>query len=206
MISGTITDRLGRSCPADAGRVLAPGAAAAPVSIGLNCALGAKEMRAHIAEIARIADTLVCAYPNAGLPNEFGLYDESPDYMAGLLAEFADAGLVNIVGGCCGTTPAPHRCARSPASRRADPGDAAAAAPVRARAFTLTPEIPFVNVGERTNVTGSAVFRKLVTAGDYAGGARRRARSGRERRADHRRQHGRGPARLRSRDGRRSST
>src|ERR687887_1140728 len=79
---------------------------AAPFSVGLNCALGAKEMRAHIAELSRIADTLVCAYPNAGLPNEFGLYDESPEYMAELLAEFADAGLVNIVGGCCGTTPA----------------------------------------------------------------------------------------------------
>ena len=78
---------------------------AAPLSIGLNCALGAKEMRAHIAEIGRVADTLVCAYPNAGLPNEFGRYDESPEYMAALLGEFADAGLVNIVGGCCGTTP-----------------------------------------------------------------------------------------------------
>ena len=143
---------------------------ATPVSIGLNCALGAKEMRAHIAEIARIADTFVCAYPNAGLPNEFGRYDESPDYMAGLLAEFADAGLVNIVGGCCGTTPehiAPS-CARSRARPRRSPR-----MPRRLRlsgleAFTLTPEIPFVNVGERTNVTGSAKFRKLVTAGDYA--------------------------------------
>src|ERR1700686_1086552 len=80
---------------------------AAPFSIGLNCALGAKEMRAHIADLARVADTLVCAYPNAGLPNEFGLYDESPEYMASLLAEFAEGGLVHIVGGCLRTTPPP---------------------------------------------------------------------------------------------------
>src|SRR5690606_16068547 len=76
-----------------------------PLTIGLNCALGAKEMRAHIDEIARIADTFVSAYPNAGLPNEFGEYDESPEAMAGMLGEFARAGLVNLVGGCCGTTP-----------------------------------------------------------------------------------------------------
>src|SRR5207344_1405578 len=92
---------------------------AKPLTIGLNCALGAREMRAHLAELSRIADTLVCAYPNAGLPNEFGLYDESPEYMASLVGEFAEAGLVNIIGGCCGTTPdhigaiaaavAPHR-------------------------------------------------------------------------------------------------
>ncbi len=144
---------------------------AAPFSIGLNCALGAKEMRAHIAEIARLADTFVCAYPNAGLPNEFGRYDESPEFMASLLGEFADAGLVNIVGGCCGTTPEHIR-----AIARAVEGKAPRKIPEMPRllrlsgleAFTLTPEIPFVNVGERTNVTGSAKFRKLVTAGDYA--------------------------------------
>ena len=107
MISGTITDLSGRllsgQTPAAFWNSIRH---AAPFSVGLNCALGAKEMRAHIAEIARIADTLICAYPNAGLPNEFGLYDESPEFMAELLGEFASAGLVNIVGGCCGTTPA----------------------------------------------------------------------------------------------------
>ena len=142
---------------------------ATPVSIGLNCALGAKEMRAHIAEIARIADTFVCAYPNAGLPNEFGRYDESPDYMAGLLAEFADAGLVNIVGGCCGTTPE-HIAAIVRAVEGKPPRKfrvAAAAAAVRPRSLHAHAGDPFVNVGERTNVTGSAKFRKLVTAGDY---------------------------------------
>ena len=106
MISGTITDLSGRMLSGQTPEAFWNSVRhAAPLSIGLNCALGAKEMRAHIAEIARVADTLVCAYPNAGLPNEFGLYDESPEFMAELLGEFAAAGLVNIVGGCCGTTP-----------------------------------------------------------------------------------------------------
>jgi 5-methyltetrahydrofolate--homocysteine methyltransferase len=172
MISGTITDRSGRLLSGQTPAAFWNSVGhAAPFSIGLNCALGAKEMRAHIAEIARIADTLVCAYPNAGLPNEFGRYDESPEFMAGLLAEFADAGLVNIVGGCCGTTPDHIR-----AIVRAVEGKAPRTIPEvppllrlsGLEAFALTPEIPFVNVGERTNVTGSAKFRKLVTAGDYA--------------------------------------
>src|SRR5437879_4411831 len=106
MISGTITDRSGRLLSGQTPAAFWNSVGhAAPLSIGLNCALGAREMRAHIAEIARIADTLVCAYPNAGLPNEFGGYDESPEFMAELLGEFASAGLVNVVGGCCGTTP-----------------------------------------------------------------------------------------------------
>ncbi|GLK57503.1 5-methyltetrahydrofolate--homocysteine methyltransferase [Methylopila capsulata] len=107
MISGTITDLSGRTLsgqtPAAFWNALSH---AQPLSVGLNCALGAKEMRAHVAELSRVADTLICAYPNAGLPNEFGLYDESPEAMAVLVGEFASSGLVNIVGGCCGTTPA----------------------------------------------------------------------------------------------------
>ncbi|MBV9969043.1 MAG: methionine synthase, partial [Xanthobacteraceae bacterium] len=171
MVSGTITDLSGRMLSGQTPEAFWISIEhAAPFSIGLNCALGAKEMRGHIADLARVADTLVCAYPNAGLPNEFGLYDESPEYMAGLLAEFADAGLVNIVGGCCGTTP-DHIRAIAEAVRGKPPRKL----PARARAlrlsglerFVLTPDIPFVNVGERTNVTGSARFRKLVTAGDY---------------------------------------
>ena len=142
-----------------------------PVTIGLNCALGAKEMRAHIAELGRLADTFVCAYPNAGLPNEFGYYDESPEFMAELLGEFADAGLVNVVGGCCGTTPE-HIAAIAEAVAGKAPREIPEV-PRQLRlsgleSFALTPEIPFVNVGERTNVTGSAKFRKLITAGDYA--------------------------------------
>ncbi len=172
MISGTITDMSGRLLSGQT-----PGAFwnavkhADPVTIGLNCALGAKEMRAHVAEIGRLADTFVCAYPNAGLPNEFGYYDESPEFMAELLGEFASAGLVNVVGGCCGTTPE-HIAAIAKAVSGKKPR-AIPEVPKQLRlsgleSFALTPEIPFVNVGERTNVTGSAKFRKLITAGDYA--------------------------------------
>src|SRR5690606_16756707 len=144
-----------------------------PIAIGLNCALGAKELRQHIDEIAQSADTLVSAYPNAGLPNEFGEYDESPDYMAGLIAEFAASGLVNIVGGCCGTTPDHIRAIADAVAGK--PPRTVPEAPSYMRLsglepFTLTPETLFVNVGERTNVTGSAKFRKLVTAGDFAAG------------------------------------
>jgi 5-methyltetrahydrofolate--homocysteine methyltransferase len=171
MISGTITDLSGRTLSGQTPTAFWHSVRhAQPVSIGLNCALGAKELRAHIDEIARVADTLVCAYPNAGLPNEFGMYDESPEYMASLLAEFADSGLVNIIGGCCGTTPE-HIRAIAQALEGKAPRKLPAIEP-RLRLsglepFTLTPEIPFVNIGERTNVTGSAKFRKLVTAGDY---------------------------------------
>jgi 5-methyltetrahydrofolate--homocysteine methyltransferase len=106
MISGTITDLSGRTLSGQTPTAFWYSIRhARPLSVGLNCALGAREMRAHIAELARVADTLVCAYPNAGLPNEFGDYDESPEAMAQQLGEFARAGLVNILGGCCGTTP-----------------------------------------------------------------------------------------------------
>ncbi|CAH1664533.1 methionine synthase [Chelatococcus asaccharovorans] len=172
MISGTITDLSGRTLSGQTVEAFWNALRHAdPVSIGLNCALGAREMRAHIRELSQIADTLVCAYPNAGLPNEFGLYDESPEAMAELVGEFAEAGLVNIVGGCCGSTPA-HIKAIAGAVK--DKAPRVIAQPPRymrlsgLEPFTLTPEIPFVNVGERTNVTGSARFRKLITAGDYA--------------------------------------
>jgi 5-methyltetrahydrofolate--homocysteine methyltransferase len=173
MISGTITDLSGRTLSGQTPTAFWHSLRhARPFSIGLNCALGAAAMREHLAEIAEVADTLVCAYPNAGLPNAFGLYDETPATMAAELGGFARDGLVNIVGGCCGSTPAHIEAI------------AAAVAGVRPRApksvpplmrlsglepLTLTNDIPFVNVGERTNVTGSAKFRKLITAGDYAG-------------------------------------
>jgi 5-methyltetrahydrofolate--homocysteine methyltransferase len=172
MVSGTITDLSGRTLSGQT-----PAAFwyslqhTAPLSIGLNCALGAREMRAHLAELSRVADTLICAYPNAGLPNEFGLYDESPDYMAGLVGEFAESGLVNIVGGCCGTTPAHiHAIAKRVAGvRPRDIPDTEARLRLSGlEPFTLTPDIRFVNVGERTNVTGSARFRKLIKEGDFA--------------------------------------
>jgi 5-methyltetrahydrofolate--homocysteine methyltransferase len=107
MISGTITDLSGRTLSGQTPTAFWYSVRHGhPLTVGLNCALGAKEMRAHIAEIGRVADTFVCAYPNAGLPNEFGEYDESPEAMAKMLGEFARSGLVNVVGGCCGTTPA----------------------------------------------------------------------------------------------------
>jgi len=171
MISGTITDKSGRLLSGQLPEAFWNSVRhAAPLSIGFNCALGAAELRAHVADIGRVADTLVCAYPNAGLPNEFGQYDESPDYMARLIGEFAQAGLVNIVGGCCGTTPE-HIAAIAAAVRPHRPRSVPAI-PRQLRLsglepFALTREIPFVNVGERTNVTGSARFRKLITAGDY---------------------------------------
>lgn len=172
MISGTITDLSGRTLSGQTPEAFWNSLRhARPFSIGLNCALGAREMRAHIQELSRVADTLVCAYPNAGLPNEFGLYDESPEAMAALVGEFAASGLVNVVGGCCGTTPA-HIAAIAKAVAGKAPRVVAEVEP-RLRLsglepFTLTDSIPFVNIGERTNVTGSAKFRKLITAGDYA--------------------------------------
>jgi 5-methyltetrahydrofolate--homocysteine methyltransferase len=172
MISGTITDLSGRTLSGQTPEAFWNSLRhTAPLSIGLNCALGAREMRAHIAELSRISDTLVCAYPNAGLPNEFGLYDESPEYMASLLGEFAEAGLVNIVGGCCGTTP-DHIRAITERVRGVAPRKIPTIAPLMRLSglepFTLTPEMNFVNVGERTNVTGSAKFRKLIKNGDLA--------------------------------------
>ncbi len=172
MISGTITDLSGRTLSGQTPTAFWYSLRhAKPLTIGLNCALGAREMRAHLAELSRIADTLICAYPNAGLPNEFGLYDESPEYMASLVGEFADAGLVNIIGGCCGTTPA-HIHAIAARIQGIAPRKIPTIEPLLRLSglepFVLNHEIPFVNVGERTNVTGSAKFRKLVKEGDFA--------------------------------------
>ncbi len=172
MISGTITDRSGRTLSGQTPTAFWYSVRhAKPFTIGLNCALGADAMRPHIAELSDVADTLVCCYPNAGLPNAFGGYDESPEFMAAQLDVFARDGLVNIIGGCCGTTPEHIRAFAEVAARHKP--RRVRAVPVQLRLsglepFTLTPEIPFVNVGERTNVTGSARFRKLIKAGDYA--------------------------------------
>ena len=139
MISGTITDRSGRLLSGQTPEAFWNSVAhAAPLSVGFNCALGARQMRAHIAELGRVADTLICAYPNAGLPNEFGHYDEGPEAMAAQIGEFAAAGLVNIVGGCCGTTPEHIRAiaaAVAGKTPRAIPADRAAAAAVRPRSL-----------------------------------------------------------------------
>ena len=170
-ISGTITDLSGRTLTGQTPEAFWHSVRHAnPFAVGLNCALGAKELRPYIGEIAATADTLVSAHPNAGLPNEFGGYDDTPDSMAPLIGEFARSGLVNIVGGCCGTTPA-HIKAFGEAIKGVTPRKI----PEKPRylrlsglePFTLTPEINFVNVGERTNITGSARFRKLIKAEDY---------------------------------------
>jgi len=171
MISGTITDLSGRTLSGQTPTAFWNSLRhVRPFTIGLNCALGAREMRAHLAELSRVADTYICAYPNAGLPNEFGLYDESPEYMASLVREFAEAGLVNIVGGCCGTTP-PHIHAIAKSVQGVPPRKIPDVTPLLRLSglepFALTKEIRFVNVGERTNVTGSAKFRKLIKEGDY---------------------------------------
>src|SRR6266576_921208 len=171
MVSGTITDKSGRLLSGQLPEAFWNSVRhARPITIGFNCALGAEDLRAHIADIGRVADALVCAYPNAGLPNEFGQYDESPEYMARLIGEFAASGLVNVVGGCCGTTPdhiAAIAAAVAPHKPRAVPVIEPRLRLSGLEPFELTPAIPFVNVGERTNVTGSARFRKLITAGDY---------------------------------------
>jgi 5-methyltetrahydrofolate--homocysteine methyltransferase len=173
MISGTITDRSGRTLSGQTPTAFWHSVRhARPFSIGLNCALGAAAMGEHLEEISGAADTLVCAYPNAGLPNAFGQYDESPEAMAAEIGRFARDGIVNIVGGCCGSTP-DHIRAIAEAVRNVKPRAIPTLEPLMRLSglepFTLTSDIPFVNIGERTNVTGSAKFRKLITAGDFAG-------------------------------------
>ncbi|WP_378946115.1 methionine synthase [Mesorhizobium sp. ANAO-SY3R2] len=172
MISGTITDLSGRTLTGQTPTAFWHSMRhAKPFTIGLNCALGAAAMRPHLAELSDVADTFTCAYPNAGLPNAFGKYDESPDFMAAQVEEFAREGLINVAGGCCGSTPDHIRAIAEAVARHAPRQVTKRAPQMRLSGlepFTLTPEIPFVNVGERTNVTGSAKFRKLITAGDFA--------------------------------------
>nr|WP_236775131.1 methionine synthase [Agrobacterium tumefaciens] len=171
MISGTITDLSGRTLSGQTPSAFWNSVRHAnPFTIGLNCALGADAMRPHLQELSDVADTFVCAYPNAGLPNEFGQYDETPEMMARQVEGFVRDGLVNIVGGCCGSTPE-HIRAIAEAVKGYKPREIPEHKPFMSLSglepFVLTKDIPFVNVGERTNVTGSARFRKLITAGDY---------------------------------------
>ncbi|ADB75306.1 methionine synthase [Geodermatophilus obscurus] len=171
MVSGTITDASGRTLSGQVTEAFWHSIRhVRPLLVGLNCALGAAEMRPYLAELSRVADTYVSCYPNAGLPNAFGEYDESPEETAAVLAEFADAGFVNTVGGCCGTTPAHIAVIAATVEGRAP------RTPPRVRpALRLSGLEPlvvdedslFVNVGERTNITGSARFRNLIRAGDY---------------------------------------
>jgi len=172
MISVTMTDRSGRTLSGQTLEAFWTSVRhARPFSVGINCALGAREMRPYVEELSHLADTLVTCYPNAGLPNAFGEYDELPEETSRLLGEFARAGFVNIVGGCCGTTPE-HIAAIARAVERIPPRQV----PRRERTFaqfagletlTIRPDTNFIMVGERTNVTGSRRFAKLVLAGDY---------------------------------------
>ncbi len=171
MISGTITDASGRTLSGQVTEAFWNSVShAKPISVGLNCALGSKELRQYIEELSGIAETHVSAYPNAGLPNEFGEYDESPEYMAAEIGEWAANGWLNIVGGCCGTTPDHIR-----AMAEAVSGHAPREVPELPKKLRLSgleplnigPDSLFVNVGERTNVTGSARFKELILNDDY---------------------------------------
>ena len=166
MVSGTITDASGRTLSGQTvGAFCHSMSHADALSIGFNCALGAEQLRPHIEEMASSVPIMVSVHPNAGLPNEFGEYDQSPAEMASLVGEFARSGFVNIVGGCCGTTPA-HiaelaRVIRGVTPRK-PPNIKPACRLSGLEAFSMTPESMFVNIGERTNVTGSARFARLI--------------------------------------------
>lgn len=171
MISGTITDASGRTLSGQTTEAFWNSVRhVRPLAVGLNCALGASDLRPYVAELSRIADCFVSTHPNAGLPNAFGEYDETPDQMAAVLAEFGQAGLVNLVGGCCGTTP-DHIEAIANAAKAMTPRTPAQPAPALRLSglepFAVTEDSLFVNVGERTNITGSARFRNLIKNGDY---------------------------------------
>ena len=171
MISGTITDASGRTLSGQVTEAFWNSVRhIKPISIGLNCALGAAELRQYIEELSRIADTNVSAHPNAGLPNEFGGYDETPEDMANHIQEWAQSGFLNIIGGCCGTTPefiSAMKQAVSEAAPRAIPTVETACRLSGLEAMTIRDDSLFVNVGERTNVTGSARFKRLIKEQDY---------------------------------------
>ncbi|WDZ82887.1 methionine synthase [Micromonospora cathayae] len=170
-ISVTIVDLSGRTLSGQTVEAFWTSIAhAEPLVVGMNCALGAAEMRPHLAELSRLADTYVASHPNAGLPNAFGGYDQSPEESGELIAGFARDGMVNIVGGCCGTTPAHiERIATAVAglAPRELPARPAATRFSGLETFEIGPDTGFVMIGERTNVTGSARFRRLIEADDH---------------------------------------
>ena len=171
MISATITDASGRTLSGQTTEAMWNSLAhARPISIGLNCALGAKELRQYVEELSRVAETRVSAHPNAGLPNEFGGYDETPEDMAVEIAEWAASGFLNIIGGCCGTSPAHIEAiakAVEPCSPRPIPEIPPACRLSGLEPMTIGADSLFVNIGERTNVTGSAKFRRLIKEEQY---------------------------------------
>ena len=173
MISGTITDASGRTLSGQTVEAFLHSLDHANLlSIGFNCALGAKEMRPHIQELSEKSACFISAYPNAGLPNEFGAYDEVPHQTAHLVEDFMAGGWVNIVGGCCGTTPEHIKCIAEKAQKYSPRIPSNPEPYLRLsglEALNLTPETNFVNIGERTNITGSPKFSKLILSGDYEG-------------------------------------
>ena len=171
IISGTITDASGRTLSGQTPEAFWNSIShVQPLAVGLNCALGAEEMRPHIEELSQIADTYICAYPNAGLPNEFGEYDQTPEQMTQLLEEFAQSGFVNLLGGCCGTTPE-YIEAIATAVKELPPRPLPEIEPQcrlsGLETLNISPDSLFVNIGERTNVTGSRRFARLVIEEDY---------------------------------------
>jgi 5-methyltetrahydrofolate--homocysteine methyltransferase len=172
IVSGTITDASGRTLSGQTTEAFWNSIRhAKPLVVGLNCALGGRQLRPYVEELSRIAETYVCAYPNAGLPNAFGEYDETAEQTAETLREFAASGFLNMAGGCCGTTPEHIRAIAGAVSGlppRAIPQIESACRLSGLEPLTIDANSLFVNVGERTNVTGSAKFRKLIEAGDYS--------------------------------------
>ena len=172
MVSGTITDASGRTLSGQTVEAFWNSVShARPFSVGLNCALGAKDLRPHIEELSKIAEVCTSLHPNAGLPNAFGEYDETPEYTASFLREFAQSGFLNIAGGCCGTTPAHIRAiaqALADVAPRTLPKVEKKLRLSGLEPLTVGDESLFVNVGERTNVTGSKAFARMILAGDYA--------------------------------------
>lgn len=171
MISGTITDASGRTLSGQTTEAFWISLShAEPLSVGLNCALGAEDMRPYLAELSRIADCYVSCYPNAGLPNAFGEYDQTADQMAAIIKDFAQDGLLNFVGGCCGSTPE-HIKAIAQAVEGIAPRKIPHVLPNTTLSglepLIIRADANFVNVGERTNVTGSKKFAKLILAGNY---------------------------------------
>jgi 5-methyltetrahydrofolate--homocysteine methyltransferase len=171
MISGTITDASGRTLSGQTTEAFWNSVRhAQPFTVGLNCALGADLMRPFVQEISRVADTYVTVYPNAGLPNEFGEYDHSAEFMAHIMREFAESGFVNIIGGCCGTTPEHIRALAQAVDGlppRVIPEPEPAMRLSGLEPCNISADSLFVNIGERTNVTGSARFKRLIMEEAY---------------------------------------
>ena len=171
MISGTITDASGRTLSGQTAEAFWNSLRhARPLSFGLNCALGAKELRQYVEELSKLCDCFISAHPNAGLPNAFGGYDETPQMLADEIAEWGKAGIINIAGGCCGTSPDHIRAIAAALKNVAPRRPASADFSLRLsglEAFNITNDSLFVNVGERTNVTGSKAFARMILEGRF---------------------------------------